>query len=153
MYGPSSSFPRSERRGAGWLVRAGGSWSQLEAALLQDPESLPDIVEMFRLYKPTISHLPPSTAADFSREFGKICERLAADMDNITTWVLFYLFPFAILPAAPKDRRIRRSGLSQTHPLGGSEHGAQPLSSAPGQGVWGLRIRFMPDRRQLPLPW
>ena len=38
-------------------------------------------------------------------------------MDNITTWVLFYLFPFAILPAAPKDRRIRRSGLSQTQAI------------------------------------
>ena len=82
-----------------------------------EPESLPDLAEIFRLYKPTQAHIPPSTAAEFSREFASVCDRLASDMTSITNWCLFYLFPFCILPAAPKDRRIRRSGLSQTQAI------------------------------------
>ena len=88
-----------------------------ETQPLVEPESLPDLAEIFRMYKPTIVHIPPSTAGEFSREFGSVCDRLASDMTSITNWCLFYLFPFCILPAVPKDRRIRRSGLSQTQAI------------------------------------
>ena len=46
-----------------------------------------------------------------------MCERLASDPTSIATWTLFYVFPFCILPAVPKDKRVRRSGLTQTQSI------------------------------------
>ena len=58
-------------------------------------------------------------SADFSREFGSIAEKLAADTEAIHLWKMFFMFAFVILTGGRKDKRARRpgGGLSQVQLL------------------------------------
>ena len=86
---------------------------------IPDPDSLPQLSTIFQTYKPTLSWVPAAVSADFSREFGSIAEKLAADTEAIHLWKMFFMFPFVILTGGRKDRRARRpgGGLSQVQLL------------------------------------
>ena len=86
---------------------------------IPDPDSLPQLSTIFQTYKPTLSWVPAAVSADFSREFGSIAEKLAADTEAIHLWKMFFMFPFVILTGGRKDKRARRpgGGLSQVQLL------------------------------------
>ena len=73
--------------------------SQQEEVPIPNLEDLPSIETIHKTYIPTFTWIPKAARADFSRVFSELCNRVASNPDNISSWILQLMFIRSILPA------------------------------------------------------
>ena len=62
-------------------------------------QDLPSLEDVHRIFIPTITWVPKAARAEFTRVFTSQCNRVTANPDNVSAWVLQLMFAKCILPA------------------------------------------------------